>query len=350
MIPHNRPCVTAEDRAAVDSVLASGWIAQGPAVAALEALFVARHGGGGACAVSSGTAALFLAIRALGEKQGTVVAMPSYSCSALLNAVFMAGATPRVVDVRTDSFCIDPDALAENAADAQIVVAVHTFGAPADVTALQAGGRAVIEDCCQALGGSVDGIPLGTRGAASIFSFYASKIVTGGQGGLVWSSSAATVANVRDYREFDGRDHYVPRFNLQMTDIQAALVGSQMARIEAIRARRAQIAGAYLSALPTGLGSQSGIGSPGRMTHRFVVVAPDSRTRDRLRTHMQSAGIACIAPIERFELLHRYLGLNPEAFPAAEQLADVALSLPLHLQLTDDDVTHISNTLSDFLP
>jgi dTDP-4-amino-4,6-dideoxygalactose transaminase len=112
LIPHNRPLITAADRAAVDAVLTSGWIAEGPAVQALEARMVRLYGGGGACAVSSGTAALFLALKALGAASDTIVAVPTYTCSALLNAVFMAGTTPRVVDVLPDSFCLDPDAVA----------------------------------------------------------------------------------------------------------------------------------------------------------------------------------------------------------------------------------------------
>jgi perosamine synthetase len=93
LIPHNRPLITADDRAAVDAVLSSGWIAQGPAVEALEASFVGLYGGGGACAVSSGTAALFLALKSLGGATGSIVAVPTYACSALLNAVYMAGAS-----------------------------------------------------------------------------------------------------------------------------------------------------------------------------------------------------------------------------------------------------------------
>jgi perosamine synthetase len=110
MISHNRPLISSEDRGAVDAVLASGWIAQGPSVAALETSFVRYHASGGACAVSNGTASLFLALKALGAGAGSEVAVPSYACSALLNAVFMIGALPKVVDVLPDTFCMDPRA------------------------------------------------------------------------------------------------------------------------------------------------------------------------------------------------------------------------------------------------
>ena len=349
MIPHNRPFVTSEDRASVDSVLSSGWLAQGPAVAALEAGFVRRYSLGGACAVGSGTAALFLAMRALGAGRGDHVLVPSYSCSALLNAVIMTGASPRVVDVLPQTFCLDPAAATAQAFDTRFVVAVHTFGAVAEVRALKS--RAiVIEDCCHALGGTVSGVPLGRVGAAAVFSFYATKIVAGGQGGLVWSPDASVAENVRDYREFDGRERYEPRFNVQMTDIHAALVNSQMARLESIRARRAVMAEAYLSALPDGLATQAGLSEPGRMVHRFVVVTPDRAVRDRLRAHMLAAGVGCTVPVERFELLHRYLNLDPASYPISERLADTTLSLPMHLGVSDDEVSIISDAIGGFRP
>jgi perosamine synthetase len=346
LIPHNRPLISAEDRAAVDAVLASGWIAQGPAVAALESSMVGLYGGGAACAVSSGTAALFLALKALGGAPGTIVAVPTYACSALLNAVHMAGAIPRVVDVLPDTFCLDPDALRAHAADARFVIAVHTFGGEAEVAALRTDGRIVIEDCCQSLGGMRGGLPLGVAGEAAIFSFYATKLITGGQGGLVWSRTVAET--VRDYRQFDGRQTYEPRFNFQLTDLQAALANSQLQRLDVIRARRAAIAGAYLAALPTHLKTQRDLGAPGRMAHRCVVVAPNREVRDRLAKHMEAAGIECIVPVERFELLHRYLGLDPAGYPVAERLSDTTLSLPLHLGLSDADVARISGALAQF--
>lgn len=348
LIPHNRPLITAEDRAAVDAVLSSGWIAQGPAVAALEASIVGLYRGGSACAVSSGTAALFLALRALGGATDAIVAVPSYACSALLNAVHMAGAIPRVVDVLPDTFCLDPDGLRAQAADARFVIAVHTFGAAADVAALRTGGRTVIEDCCQSLGGLRGGLPLGADGDAAVFSFYATKLITGGQGGLVWSRTVSE--KVRDYRQFDGRETYERRFNFQLTDLQAALAASQLGRLDTIRTRRAAIAGAYFAALPKGLKTQRDICAPGRMAHRFVVVAPNREMRDRLDAHMQAAGIECIVPVQRFELLHRYLGLDRAAYPVAERLADTTLSLPLHLCLADAELAQICNALAQFKP
>jgi perosamine synthetase len=349
VIPHNRPLVSAEDRAAVDAVLTSGWIAQGPVVASLESAFAQAFEGGAACAVSSGSAGLFLALKALKVQTGAVVAVPSYACSALLNAVFLAGAVPRVVDVLPDTFCVDPEAVRKQASDAPYVLAVHVYGAGADIPALRRHDRVVIEDCCQSLGGTFLGIPLGAAGDAAVFSFYATKIVTAGQGGMIWSRLDSVVARARDYREFDGRETYEPRFNLQMTDIQAALALSQMRRIQAIRSHRSEIARAYLSALPGDLTVQAGLSEDGRMVHRFVVVTPSREIREALREHMEEAGVECTVPVERFELLHRYMRLDPSEYPIAERLADTTLSLPMHLGLSARDVDAVCDALVRFL-
>jgi perosamine synthetase len=350
MISHNRPLISSEDRGAVDAVLASGWIAQGPSVAALETSFVRYYAGGGACAVSNGTASLFLALKALGAGVSSEVAVPSYACSALLNAVFMTGALPKVVDVLPDTFCMDPRAIQTQAPDARFVFAVHTYGAMANVEAIKKQDKAVIEDCCQALGGTVSNVPLGGTGDAAVFSFYATKIITGGQGGLVWSRDSAVAEKVRDYRQFDCRETYEPRFNFQMTDIQATLVNSQMARLEAIRERRTSIARDYIAAMPPGLSTQAGLLESGRMAYRFVVVTPDQSVREALHAHLAAAGVECIVPVDRFELLHRYLKLDPADYPISERLADTTLSLPMHLCLSDEDVSVISNALYRFQP
>lgn len=349
MIPHNRPRITAEDHAAVDAVLGSGWIAQGPQVEALEADFVQRYGGG-SCAVSSGTAALFLALKALNIGAGAKVAVPTYACSALLNAVYLAGASPVVLDVLHDSFCLDPAVLAQQTPAVACAIAVHTYGAEADIEALKMSANVVIEDCCHAPGSSGRAGLLGQAGDAAVFSFYATKVITGGQGGLVWSATSEIVERVVDYRQFDCRESYMPRFNLQMTDIQAAMINSQMSRLSAIRARRQSIAHAYLAALPAGLSAQSNLADEGRMVYRFVVLTPDLATRDALHQHMEQAGIRCAVPIERYELLHRYLNLDTAHFPVAERLVDTTLSLPIHLCLTNKEIFYIANTLNLFRP
>jgi len=345
-IAHNRPLITSQDQAAVQAVLQSGWIAEGPAVHALEKSFCALNGGGAATAVSSGTAALFLALHGLDIGVGHKVAVPTYACSALLNAVKMTGGEPVLVDVRPDDFTIDADALANLQVDAAI--AVHTFGASADVAALQAHTPVVIEDCCQSLGGGQ-----GKLGAAAIYSFYATKVITGGQGGLVWDAQGRVAERARDYREFDCRKSYVPRFNYQLTDIQAAMVNSQFARLDTIRERRQTIHARYTEAASTmlvaGWGVQAGVAAAEHLPYRFVLIAPDEPARDALQRAMGEAGVQTIVPVERFELLHNYLELTPEQFPVAERLARTTLSIPLYPGLSDDKIDHVCRALEKTL-
>ncbi len=350
MIPHNTPLIKDEDREAVDSVLRSGWVAQGSQVNTLEANYVSYFDGGVACAVSSGTAALFLSLKGLGVGKGSKVAVPTYACSALLNAVFMAGAMPSVVDILPDSFCLDPVALGQQAADASCVIPVHCYGEPANISAMLQPGRKLIEDCCHSLGGSDANDLIGRTGDIAVFSFYATKIITGGQGGLIWANDPILAAKIHDYRQFDCREDYVPRFNLQMTDIQAALINSQMRRLKAIKARRQLIAKSYLAALPEGLKVQSGITDVGRMIYRFVVVTPDLATRDALHRHMQNAGVSSVIPINRYELLHRYLKLDPNHYPVAENLVETTLSLPIYPGLTEAQVAQVQGALMKFRP
>lgn len=348
-ISHNRPLVLAEDRAAVDAALSSGWLAAGPEVAGLEAEFIDYFGRGRACAVSSGTAALYIALRALGVSATDNVAIPTYACSALLNAIQMSGAKPIPVDVRRDNYTLEPNALEQKHAETPFsaIIAVHTYGAAANMTTICSLGPPVIEDCCQSLGSAPAGQPLGLAGAAAVFSFYATKVITSGHGGLLFDKEGVIAAKAHDYRAFDGRENYAPRFNFHLSDIQAALVRQQFQRLATIRQRRNWIAEKYHTALSEGYGMQAGMLDRNMMVYRFIVEAPSAETRDRLRHKLLEQGIETIVPLERFELLHRYLNLDPLDFPNAEMIVDRTLSLPIHLSLSDEDVARVGAALEN---
>jgi perosamine synthetase len=348
-VQHNKPLVTDQDREAVDAVLSSGWLASGPEVKGLESDFVDYFGSEGkACAVSSGTAALFLALKGLGVEPGGKVAVPTYACSALLNAVSMLGGIPIPVDVRRDNYTIDPDAVARLHAHAPFaaVIAVHTYGAAANIEDLVALGIPVIEDCCQSVGGEIAGVPLGIAGSAAVFSFYATKIITCGHGGLIFDRTGAIAEAAHDYKDFDGRVTHVPRFNFHLTDMQAAMARNQFRRIAYIRDRRRQISDRYRSALPKGLCLQHGFSGEGTLQYRFVVETSDSKQRDSLRQIFSNNGVDCIIPVERFELLHRYLQLDPDNFPVAEKIVECSLSLPLYPALKDVEVERVCEVLA----
>jgi perosamine synthetase len=167
MIDHNTPHISQEERAAVDSVLNSGWIAQGPEVQALERGFTKLFSGGAACALSSGTAALFLTLKSLGAGLGVRVDVPSYACSALLNTVHFAGVSPLQMDVTLDTFCIDFSRPELDTAN--IFLAVNTFGTQSNIEVFSRNGRKVIEDCCHSRGSFSENE---NEANAKIFSFY----------------------------------------------------------------------------------------------------------------------------------------------------------------------------------
>jgi len=345
-IPHNRPWLLPQDIAEVPASLATGWLAPGPEVAALERDFAQLHGGGEACAVSSGSAALFIALKAVGVGPGDRVALPTYVCTAVLNAVTLCQADPVLIDIDAESFNIDPRALGGLTAAPRAVIAVHTYGAPADLTELARRAGSVVEDCCQSLGGiGSNGQMLGTAAAVAVYSFYATKIVTSGHGGMVYARAGKAAAESRDYILFDGRELWKPRFNFQLTDFQAALLRPQLARLGEIGARRRALAAAFRAALPSGYRVQTGLDGESAMPYRFVIRAPDAEARHRLRAHFTQAGIRTIVPLEQKELLHRQLGLPPEAFPVAERVAVTTLSLPLYPALTDGEATRIVDAL-----
>jgi perosamine synthetase len=336
VIQHNKPTLGQAERDAAVRALNSGWIAQGREVEALEdeVCQVLGLGGGHAVALSSGTAALFLALWALDAKRKRV-AIPVYSCAAMRNAVVMAGGEPVPVDVAEDSPNIDADSALAQRVD--MVVVAHMFGVPSRCPAAR-GAVPIIEDCAQALGARIDGRVVGLNGAIGVFSFYATKMLTtGGQGGLLVSSNRALADAVRDYREFDCRRDRAARFNLQMTDLQAAVGRAQLAQLPNFIARRKDIFASYAAAaLPLWPRTTSAGCEP---CHYRAVL----RVADPLGVieHFEQGGIRAIVPIEEWELL-----ADAAAFPRAAALACSTVSIPIFPALTGREVAAIVGVAS----
>jgi perosamine synthetase len=331
-IPHNRPTLGPEEQRAAQRVVASGWLAQGPEVDAFENEMCAHLGlpRGHAVATSSGTAALFLALWAL-DARGTRVACPVYACSALTNAIALAGATPVLIDNERDRPNVDIAATART--DAAIAIVPHMFGIPSEVAKLD--GMRVIEDCAQALGALVRRVPVGITGTVGIFSFYATKVITaGGQGGMLVSRDRGIVDAVRDFREFDCRDDRKPRFNFRMTDLQAAIGRTQLAKLPSFLARRNAILSTYRN---ENLELLDANGDTTPVHYRAVVRSAHPL---RLIERLAQRGVTAIVPVEERELLG-----PAEQFPRATEFANSTVSLPIFPSLSDDDVRHIVSSL-----
>lgn len=325
-------------------VVRGGQLAQGPEVAGLERELAERLGVAAAAAVSSGSAALELALRALDVGAGHEVIVPTYACDAVYHAVTRCGATPVLADA-------DPETLGLSAADAarrqttrtRAVIVVHPFGLAVDLADFHRLGVALVEDCAQTLGATVGGRPVGSRGGLSVCSFYATKLLTTGEGGAV-AGAAELVARARDTRDYDERAELTPRFNYKMTDMQAALGRGQLARLDTFIARRRALAARYRAALaraprcrvPPDAGER-------HVYHRFVVAI--DKPLDPVLAHLERRGVVARRPV--FRPIHRALGLS--GYPNAERLWAQCLSLPCYPLLSDGEADTVTTALAEAL-
>ena len=343
MIPHSRPQVSEEDADAVARVVRGGQLAQGPEVEAFEREMAARVGAAAAAAVSSGTAALELALRALDVGPGAEVIVPTYACDALHHAVTRCGATPVLADADPATLTLSPiEAGRRLSRRTRAIVVPHAFGLAADLGPFEALGVPVVEDCAQALGARIGSRAAGSLGRLSICSFYATKLLTTGEGGMVLGPPDL-IARVRDARDYDERADLTPRANAKLTDIQAALGRSQLRRLDTFIARRRAIAEEYrrrLGGLACRVPADAGAG---HVYHRFVV-GIDAPLPSVLNA-MHARGVTARRPV--FRPLHRALGL--EGYPEADRLWRTCLSLPCYPALTDGEVATVAVALTETL-
>ena len=343
IIPHSRPSLDDEEILALKNVLTSGQLAQGPQIENFEEELGSFHGLLPGVATSSGTTALHLALLSLGVGQGDEVLLPSYVCSAPLHAVYHAGATPVLVDVDPTTGNMDPDDLKKRlTSKSKAIIVIHLFGLPANVREISALGLPVIEDCAQALGAELASRKVGTFSRVAICSFYATKIITTGEGGMLLSSDPDLLARSRDLRDYDKKEDLTPRFNYKMTDLQAALGRSQLQKLERFLGQREELAGVYNEQLAT-LPCTLPLSQAGRIYYRYVVSV--QKDVSRLIQEMSNMGIEVARPVYR--PLHRYFDLKD--YPGAEMAWNSHVSLPIHPSLTSQDVHRVCQALPQAL-
>ena len=334
MIPHNKPTIGIEEELAALRVLRSGLLSQGSEIESFENEFCDFIGlpKGHAIAVSSGTAALYLALWILeGDKK--TITFPGYVCSALRNATNMIGGNEEILDIKKES----PNIKFEGIKKESIAIIPHMYGIPVDVTKIQ--NMNIIEDCAQSLGAKINGISVGLYGNAGIFSFYTTKLMTsGGHGGMYVSKDKKLVDRVRDYREFDYRHDQKKRFNFQMTEIQAAIGREQLKKLPKFLERREEIFQKYKKA---GLelldvGKNQNHLSPVR--YRAVIKTEEP---NKIIKSLESVGVKAIVPTEDWELLGKH-----ELLPNAVELSRKTVSLPIYPTLTDEEIDIILSVIS----
>lgn len=337
MIPHSKSFIDDKDVRAATEVIASGKLAQGEKVEAFEQAFVDTLGTGSAVAVSSGTAALHLSLLALGIGKGDEIIIPSFVCSALLNAVHYVGATPILADIGPNTYNLDPEDVERRiTSSTRAIILPHTFGEVANLDRFLKMGVTIIENCAQAVGARYHGRCAGTFGIISMFSFYATKVITTGEGGMVLSEAEDLLAIVRELRDYDKRTPYRVRYNYKMTDIQAALGLSQLGKLPHFINKRTAIAMKYTDAfsdLPVGLPNPGLDGSS--IFYRYVLMLKESA--DHFIREMASSGVACCRPVYR--PIHDLLGT--EVLPRTERAWQCAVSIPIYPALKDQEIDHI---------
>lgn len=349
-IPAAKPIVGDEERAAVDEVLRSGMIAQGPQVAAFEEEFAAQLVGGRRCqAVSSGTAGLHAGLLACGVGPGDEVIVPSFTFAATANAVALAGATPVFVDIEPEHYCLDPAAVRAAVTDRTTgIMPVHLYGHPAAMPELEAiaveHGLSLFEDAAQAHGASLDGRLVGTWGEFAMFSLYPTKNMTSGEGGMVACATEAVARSVRLLRNQGMERQYeneVVGLNVRMTDIHAAIGRVQLGKLAGWTARRQANAG-FLDANLEGVLTPSVAPGAEHVYHQYTIRV-EGGERDRIVETLRSNGVGCgvYYPVPN----HRLASLAPYApgleLPETERAATEVISLPVHPSLTEGDLERI---------
>lgn len=343
-------------------VLRSGRLTQGPMVERFEREFAQVAGASHAIAMSSGTTALVAAIQALGLGPGDEVITTPFTFVATLNAVLEAGAAVRLVDIDASDYTIDPEAVAPAVGDrTRAVIPVHLYGFPADMEGLEkviAGTEiSLIEDAAQAHGARISDRPVGSWGMA-MFSFYATKNVTTGEGGIVTTSSDVLADKLRLLRNQGMRRRYeyeVPGHNYRMTEIQAAIGIAQLAHLSEWTDRRRRNAARLVEALEEVEGVRLPSLRPERrhVFHQFTVQL-DRDTgldRDTVAAAMEARGIETGVYYPR--LSHDYPcyraldAVRADPTPRAARAAQEVLSLPVHQWLTEADVMAVADTFVD---
>ncbi len=353
MIRIAQPLIGPEEEAAVLAALRSGRLAQGERVAQFEEAFAAYLGVRYAVAVSSGTAALIVALRAHGIGAGDEVIVPVFTFAATANAALLAGARPLFVDIREDDYTIEVAQIeAAITPRARAIIPVHLYGHPCDMTALleiaQRRHLIVIEDACQALGGSWRGKQAGTFGTAC-FSFYATKSITTGEGGMVTTNDGEVARRARLLRNQGEEERYVTEllaYNFRLTEIAAALGLAQLPKLDRWNERRRANA-AWLNEHLEGVVPP--VERPGahHVYQQYTVRVPNGQ-RDALRAALRDQDIETAVyyprPLHQ-QPLYLELGIG-DSFPAAERAAQEVLSLPVHPSLSASDLERIASAVN----
>jgi perosamine synthetase len=358
-VPLARPVLGADEEQRVLEVLRSGQLSLGPLLAEFERAFCSYLGAAFGSAVSSGTAGLHLALRAVGVTDGDEVVTSPFSFVASANAILYERARPVFVDIDPVTLNIDPQGAAAAVTDrTAALLPVHIFGYPADMPALERLGPPIVEDACEALGAvHADGVTVGARGHPAVFGFYANKQLTTGEGGIVTTADPAIKERIDSERN-QGRapdmgwlDHDRLGFNYRLSDIACAIGLAQLERLDELLGARAHAASLYRETL----GAVEGLelpcpdaGGDRRGWFVFVVQLPHGVDRDETVRALVARGIQSKPYLPAIHLMSFYrerFGYRGGEFPVCEGVAARSIALPFFPQITEGQVARVAEQL-----
>ena len=378
--PLAKPVLGMPEKQNLVQCISDGWVSGGSFVSEFEDCMADLLGRRFACSTSSGTAALHLALEALGIGKGDLVIVPTLTYVASVNAILQCGATPLFVDSRESDWQMDEEKVVEafkkhhyDPYPIRAILAVHLYGAPCNISFLEKfcheNETFLIEDAAEALGSGVDGKPVGSFGDVSIFSFYGNKNITTGEGGMALTDDEAlhdmmshlkNHATCRMGGEVKNYYHDTLGYNYRMSNLNAAVGCAQVDRLDDTLKRKAEICELYTKTIfrPVAQGRLREVVKTWKLRGRGVkagrwlysLVLETQELRDGLISHLENQLVETrpfFEPCDTFDHLEG-CSLNM-SFPVACDLSRRGINLPTYVQMTDDDVKFISNEVILFL-
>jgi perosamine synthetase len=363
LVPLAQPVIGAREEELALQVLREGRLSLGPMLTRFEHGFAARVGARYACAVSSGTAGLHLALRAVGVSDGDEVITTPFSFVSSANVALFERARPVFADIDPVTLNLDPEAAATAvSARTAAMLPVHVFGYPADIAAFERIGLPIVEDACEALGAvDADGITVGTRGHPAVFAFYANKQMATGEGGMVTVADPELKERLDSERNqgrapnMDWLDHDRLGFNYRLPELSCALGVAQLERLDSLLAGRSRAAGWYGDAL-AGIAGLSlpcpDVGQARRGWFVYVVQLPHEVDRDETVRALATRGIPSKPYFPAIHLMSFYrerFGHREGEFPVCEDVAARSIALPFFPEMTEGQVGLVAEAVRSVL-
>lgn len=352
MIPVAKPILSGEEIEGIREVLDSGILAQGDVVAEFEDRFAEYVGASHGIATNSGTSALHAALAALGVGEGDEVITTPFTFIATATSILMQRARPVFCDIDPETYNIDPDLIAEAVTKrTKAIIAVHLYGLPCDMRPImeiaQDYGLKVVEDACQAHGAEYHGKRAGSLGDAGVFSFYPTKNMTTGEGGIITTSDpklAERAGMIRNHGQSQRYVHVMMGYNYRMTNIAAAIGLSQMDMLDRFNAKRRENAGYYDKNLEVKTPSV-----PEGMKHVYHQYTIEVEGREEFLKHLEGHGVGYGVyypiPVHKQPLFGDY---NDIALPNAEEASARVVSIPVHPGLTEVERDLVAQTVNSY--